>query len=332
MLDQSNSMKFGFVLPNRGPLSTREGLISLASQGESLGFDFMAVSDHVVVPRDISSTYPYTDSGEFPGGEFVGDCLEQLTTLAFIAGATSKAQLLTSVMVAPYRSAIHAGKVLATIDVLSKGRLLLGLGAGWMEEEFKALGLNTYELRGRVTDEYISAFKEMWTSKNPDFKGHHVSFCNISFEPKPTQKPHPPIWTGGESPAALRRAGRYADVWYPIGNNPKYRLQKPEKLYSYFERVKQNADESGRDPESISLAYAASWYDETKAHITQDGDRTILTGSFNQIASDIDQLKEVGVDYLLIDVLGFDLLSSSTGESKERMDAFYTEIISQVMN
>ena len=207
-------MKFGFVLPNRGPLSTREGLTSLATQGECLGFD-------IVVPRYISSSYPYTDSGEFPGGEFIGDCLEQLTTLAFIAGATSKAQLLTSVMVTPYRSAIHAGKVLATVDVLSKGRLLVGLGAGWMEEEFIALGLNTYDSRGRVTDEYISAFKEMWTSNNPNFKGHHVSFSNIAFEPKPAQKPHPPIWTGGESPAALRRAGRYADVWYPIGNNQR---------------------------------------------------------------------------------------------------------------
>lgn len=332
MLDLSNSMNFGFVLPNRGPLSTREGLISLAKQGESLGFDFMAVSDHIVMPRNISSTYPYTDSGEFPGGEFVGDCLEQLTTLAFIAGATSKAQLLTSVMVTPYRSAVHAGKVIATIDVLSKGRLLIGLGAGWMEEEFKAMGLNSYASRGGVTDEYISAFKEMWTSNNPNFKGDHVSFSNIAFEPKPMQKPHPPIWTGGESPAALRRAGKYADVWYPIGNNPKHRLQKPEKLYSYFEKVKENAYEVGRDPESISLAYAASWYDERKAHTTESGDRTILTGSFDQIASDIGQLKEVGVDYLLIDVLGFDLLSSSTGESKERMEAFSTEIISRVIN
>ena len=325
-------MKFGFVLPNRGPLSTREGLISLAKQGESLGFGFMAVSDHIVMPRDISSTYPYTDSGEFPGGEFIGDCLEQLTTLAFIAGATSKAQLLTSVMVTPYRSAIHAGKVLATIDVLSKGRLLIGLGAGWMEEEFKAMGLNSYASRGGVTDEYISAFKEMWTSNNPDFKGNHVSFSNIAFEPKPVQKPHPPIWTGGESPAALRRAGKLADVWYPIGNNPKYRLLKPEKLYSYFEKVKQNAYEAGRDPEAISLAYAASWYDERIAHKSEDGNRTILTGSFNQIASDIGQLKKVGVDYLLIDVLGFDLFSSSTGESNERMEAFSTEIISQVIN
>ena len=325
-------MNFGFVLPNRGPLSTREGLISLATQGESLGFDFMAVSDHIVMPRNISSTYPYTDSGEFPGGEFVGGCLEQLTTLAFIAGATSKAQLLTSVMVTPYRSALHAGKVIATIDVLSKGRLLIGLGAGWMEEEFKAMGLNSYASRGGVTDEYISAFKEMWTSNNPDFKGDHVSFSNIAFEPKPAQKPHPPIWTGGESPAALRRAGKYADVWYPIGNNPKYRLQKPEKLHSYFEKVKQNAYEVGRDPGTISLAYAASWYDERSVHKSEDGDRTILTGSFDQIASDIGQLKEVGVDYLLIDVLGFDLLSSSTGESKERMEAFSTEIISRVIN
>ncbi len=325
-------MKFGFVLPNRGPLSNRDGLISLAQQGEALGFDFLAVSDHIVVPQTIASTYPYSDTGEFPGGEFFGDCLEQLTTLSFIAGLTSKVKLLTSVMVTPYRAAIHAGKVLATIDVLSRGRLILGVGAGWMREEFEALGLDNYDFRGGVTDEYISAFKEMWTSSNPEYKGKYVSFSNIAFEPKPIQKPHPPIWTGGESPAALKRAGKYADVWYPIGNNPRYRLQKTDRIVSYYERVKQHGYDAGRDPDSILLAYAASWYDERKTHKSSEGERTILTGSCDQIVSDIRSLKEIGVKYLLIDVLGFDLLSSSTGESKERMDLFSKEIMPKVMN
>ena len=319
-------MRFGFVVPNRGPLATRAGAIELARRGEEHGFDFIGVSDHIVIPRSIVSRYPYSDSGEFPGGGIVGQCLEQLTTLSFLAGATSRARLLTTVMVVPYRAAVHAAKAIATIDVLSGGRLDLGIGAGWMREEFEALGAPCYERRGRVTDEYIAAFKELWTSPNPEFRGDFVSFSAIAFEPKPVQSPHPPIWTGGESPPALRRAGRIADTWYPIGNNPNYRLGTPKKLAEYYGRVKGHAEEAGRDPESVSLAYAASWYDERRARHTEDGERVILTGGAEQIAGDIRDLAEVGVKNILIDVLGFDLLTTSTAGSVERMDYFAREI------
>ena len=314
------------MIPNRGPLATRSGVIELARRGEEHGFDFIGVSDHIVIPRSIASRYPYSDSGDFPGGDIVGQCLEQLTTLAFVAGVTTRARLLTTVMVVPYRAAVHAAKILATIDVLSGGRLDLGVGAGWMREEFEAVGAPPYERRGAVTDEYLAAFRELWGSDHPEFSGEFVAFSGIAFEPKPVQRPHPPIWTGGESPPALRRAGRVADTWYPIGNNPNHRLGTPARLSEFYGRVRRHAEEAGRDPDSVSLAYAASWYDERAARTGEDGERVILTGGPEQIASDIRDLAEVGVGDLLIDVLGFDLLASSTGESVERMDYFASEI------
>ena len=314
------------MIPNRGPLATRSGVIDLARRGEEHGFEFIGVSDHIVIPRSIASRYPYSDSGEFPGGDIVGQCIEQLTTLAFVAGVTTRPRLLTTVMVVPYRAAVHAAKILATIDVLSGGRLDLGVGAGWMREEFEAVGAPPYERRGAVTDEYLAAFRELWGSDNPEFSGEFVAFSGIAFEPKPVQRPHPPIWTGGESPPALRRAGRVADTWYPIGNNPNHRLGTPARLSEFYGRVRRHAEEAGRDPDSVSLAYAASWYDERGARTGEDGERVILTGHPEQIASDIRDLAEVGVGDLLIDVLGFDLLASSTGESVERMDYFASEI------
>jgi alkanesulfonate monooxygenase SsuD/methylene tetrahydromethanopterin reductase-like flavin-dependent oxidoreductase (luciferase family) len=126
-------------------------------------------------------------------------------------------------MVVPHRPPVLTAKILATIDVLSKGRLIVGCGVGWMREEFEAIGAPPYDKRGAVSDEYIRAFKELWTSDNPTFSGKYCSFANVAFAPKPLQKPHPPIWVGGESPVALRRAGRLADAWYPIGSNPSSR-------------------------------------------------------------------------------------------------------------
>lgn len=319
-------MKFGFVVPNRGPLASRSGVTELARRGEQYGFDFVGVSDHIVIPNSIASRYPYSETGEFPGGEIVGQCLEQLTTLSFLAGATERMRLLTTVMVVPYRAAVHAAKSIATIDVLSGGRLDLGIGAGWMREEFEALGAPPYERRGSVTDEYIAAFKELWTSPSPQFSGEFVSFGGIAFEPKPIQRPHPPIWTGGESPAALRRAGRIANTWYPIGNNPRHPLGNSERLAEYYGRVRGHAEAAGRDPGSVALAYAASWYDERRAHLNEDGGRVILTGEPEQIAGDIRDLAGVGVGSIMIDVLGFDLLTSSAAESVERMDYFAREI------
>ena len=201
-------MNFGFSAPTRGPQATPEALARLVAHGEALGFGIVSVSDHVVMPRTANSTYPYSADGSFAGG---AECLEQLTLHAYLAAVTTRLRLLTAVMVVPHRPPVLTAKVLATVDVLSGGRLIVGCGAGWLREEFEAIEAPDFDRRGAVTSEYIRAFKELWTSDEPTFHGEFCSFSNLHFEPKPMQKPHPPIWTGGESPAALRRAGRLAD-------------------------------------------------------------------------------------------------------------------------
>ena len=159
-------MKYGFTVPSRGPLATPESIITIAKRGEELGFDSISLGDHILVPRTIESSYPYTESGEYPGSA-TGSSLEQLSVLSYLAGQTSKIRLSSSVMVVPHRNPLVAAKSLATIDVLSAGRLVIGVGTGWMREEFEALGVQPFEERGAVTDEYIQAMKEISTTPSP---------------------------------------------------------------------------------------------------------------------------------------------------------------------
>ena len=307
-------MEFGFTLPNSGPLASPENLAILARRGEEMGFDVIGVGDHIVMPKSISSRYPYSESGDFPAG---GECLEQPTLLSFVASHTSTARLLTSVMVLPYRSPVFVAKMLATIDVLSRGRLIVGVGVGWMREEFGALGSPPYDERGAVGDEYINAFKELWTSDDPAFEGKYCSFRGISFAPKPVQKPHPPIWVGGESPSALRRAGRLGDAWYPIGNNPRFPLSTPGQLSDYISGVRRHADAAGKDPEKIDFAYSAGWYDDRTARTLPDGERRLFTGTPDQIAGDITSFEELGVRHLM-----FGFQRNTMDETVERMAHF----------
>jgi probable F420-dependent oxidoreductase len=195
---------------------------------------------------------------------------------------------------------VHTAKTVSTIDVLSKGRMILGVGAGWMKEEFDALGAPAFEQRGRVTDEYLQAFKLLWTEDDPRFEGDHVRFSNITFLPKPVQKPHPPIWVGGESPAALRRTARYGDTWFPIGNNPRHPLDTVERFAQSCTKMRAVAENHNRDPQSIGLAFFANWFDETKTMNTADGQRHILTGNAEQIAADIHRLGRLGVRDLIV--------------------------------
>jgi probable F420-dependent oxidoreductase len=292
-------MDVGLTIPTRGPLATRQGIETMARRAEELGFAHLSLSDHVIVPRSIESRYPYSESGEWAGAAS-GDCLEQFTELAWLAAITRKPRLITAVAVIPYRGAVHTAKIAATIDVLSEGRMVVGIGAGWLREEFEALGAPPFEERGRVTDEYLQAFKALWTEDNPRFGGQHVRFADVSFLPKPVQKPHPPIWVGGESPAALRRTARYGDVWFPIGNNPRHPLDTVARFEEGLQRLHGTAEQHGRDPKSIGLAFYAGWFDETKALNLASGERHILTGTPAQMASDIDDLAALGVTDLVL--------------------------------
>jgi probable F420-dependent oxidoreductase len=314
-------MEYGFGLPTRGPMAAPQSLATLARTGEELGFAIISVSDHVIIPKAINSTYPYNESGTFAGSPS-GECLEQLSLLSFLVGVTSSAKLLTSVMVLPHRPPVLTAKMLATIDVLSNGRLIVGCGVGWMREEFEAIGAPSYDERGSVGDEYIHAFKELWTSDNPAFEGKYCRFANVAFAPKPVQKPHPPIWTGGESPAALRRAGRLANAWYPIGSNPRFPVGTLAQFAAYTARVKRYATEAGRDPSSLDFAYSANWYNDQQAQTLPDGQRRPLTGTPQQIADDIKRYEELGVRHMMVNLQG-----ETQAQTLERMQRFADRIM-----
>ena len=237
-------MEIGVHLPHIGPLATREGITAFAQLAEELGFDSLWASDHVVVPRQLRSRYPYSPDGAFPVPPDV-PFLEPLASLLFAAGVTQRAKLGTTILVIPMRNPIVTAKQLASLDVLSDGRLILGVGSGWMEEEFQMLGV-PFERRGARTDEYIELFRALWTEENPSFHGKFWQIEEVGFSPKPLQRPHPPIWTGGHSPLALRRAGRLADAWHAA-------YVGPDRLREQYREVQRHAQEAGRDPASVAL-------------------------------------------------------------------------------
>ena len=221
-------MEFGLSIPNRGPMATPEAIKALAAKAEESGFVRLAIPDHIVIPKSYASRYPYDVSGKLAGDW--GDCMEQLILMTHVAAVTKKARILSAVMVVPHRPAVFTAKAVATMDVLSGGRIDLGVGAGWLREEFEAIGAPDFDARGRVTGEYLEAFKTLWTAEAPSMTGEFAAFDGIAFDPKPVQRPHPPIWTGGESGPALRRAARHADVWFPIGANPRHPLDTPARF------------------------------------------------------------------------------------------------------
>ena len=242
-------MQIGFNAPTTGALIEPDSLRRIITEGEALGFDYATVSDHIMVPRNLDSKYPYTDTGEFPAGTAAA-WLEQLTTTAYIAALTTKLRFVLSVMVVPHRPAVLTAKILATIDYLSKGRLTLGIGVGWCREEFEAIAAAPFDDRGHVTDEWMMACKELWSKDDPRFDGKYVKFSDVVFTPKPVQQPIP-IWVGGESAPALRRTVRYADCWYPVGTNPQFPMNTVSRFKAGLARFRGFAEKGGRDPASL---------------------------------------------------------------------------------
>ena len=316
-------MKFGLSTLTRGLCSTRQAYQAIAQAAERAGFDFLSVSDHLAVPARLSSAYPYAAGGVFGAAEH-GHCFDQLATIAFLAGCTERLRLLTSVLVVPHRPPILAAKQLATIDVLSMGRLIVGAGAGWMQEEFALLQV-PFEARGSVTDEYLEAFRELWTKDRPAYSGKHVRFSEVLFYPKPVQKPHPPIWIGGESPAAIRRAIKVADAWYPGNNNQRRPLDTPERLAVAVAAVRGQCEAAGRDPAQLAVSLLVQDPFEWRALKTQDGSaRRLFTGSAAEMQADAAALSAIGVGHVAVR-LGGDSLETAVA----RIERFGAEVIAQ---
>ena len=310
-------MRFGFYLPNSGLTVEPDALAEIARQGERLGFHSMVAPDHIIQPTKINSPYPYTVGGDFVGRRD-GEWPEQLTTLAFLAGITERIRLVTSVMVAPYRNPILTAKMLATVDRLSKGRLTVGVGVGWMEEEFEALDAPPFAERGAVTDEYLRAFKELWTSANPTFDGKYCRFSGLTFLPKPVQKPHPPIWVGGQSRRAIRRAAELGDAWHPVGAIPAAPLE-PQELSDNVATLRRYAERAGRDPAKIEVAMKAPFYD---AGIAPTGARRRFSGSPEEVLRDVHTYSEIGVSHII-----FDFRRPDLDQTLDRMESFAEEVM-----
>ncbi len=237
-------MKFGLMFANSGPWSSPDNAAVMAEAAEQHGIESLWTVEHVVVPKDYKSAYPYSSSGKMPGGEDV-PIPDPLIWLSWVAGRTSKVRLCTGILILPQRSPVVLAKEVATLDVLSRGRVTLGVGVGWLKEEFDAIGV-PFEERGPRTDEAIEALRVLWTQAEPTYKGKYYSFEAAKSHPQPAQKGGVPIVIGGHTKAAARRAGRLGDGFFPA-------RAAPDELRALLDEVKKSAEQAGRDPGAIEI-------------------------------------------------------------------------------
>jgi len=268
-------MKFGVTVPNYGKYAAKTEIVKMAQTAEELGFDSIWVSDHVIIPE--------THKG------FGYVFYDPFITLSYIAAKTRKIKLGTSVIVLPYRNPVVMAKMISTLDNLSEGRIILGVGTGWLKEEFDALGIS-YEKRGEVTDEMLKVLKILWTEHNPSFKGKHYNFSNIKFLPKPVQKPHPALLVGGGTKKAIERSVEYGQGWQPVGLTPK----ELEEKMSYLTSLLENHNKPDFE---VSLRRTVEITDKNLS------EEEILRGSAKKTVSGIKAYKDIGVDHLLLHFL-----------------------------
>ena len=304
-------MDFGVHLPQLGRQVDRQSIMHFAQEIERLGCHSAWVSDHLCWPAEIASKYPYTDDGSFGPASDIG-WLEALTTLAFVAGCTSRIRLGTSVLILPYRPPLQTAKQLAAIDVLSDGRLILGAGVGWMREEAELLGM-PWDRRGARSDEQLAIFRQVWSDKRPAFEGDFYRYPEIGFEPKPVQDPLP-IWVGGSSASAFKRAARFGQAFHAA-------FQPKEVVADEWAEVRKACQEIGRNPAELTLSLRfyldpASAMEPAKS----------IAGSADQMLDTIAGLRKIGVSHILLDPV-------ARGGVAGRLDAvhqFMAEVVPRV--
>lgn len=252
--------------------ATHDDILRVAQKADELGYDWLTVPEHIVMPQEMAGTM----GARYP---------EALAAAAVLAGATKRIKILTYVLVLPYRDPLILAKQVATLDFLSGGRIALGTAAGHMEREFQLLKVPFNE-RGALTDEYIRAMKELWTSEEPSFKGRYVQFENILFEPKPAQKPHPPILIGGNSRPSMRRAANLGDGWLPWLIT---REQLPACLSYIYE---QPGFQECRRPFDVIMPLAPLNIED---YTHRELGKTRVPRSRDEIIDEIGLLKEAGV-------------------------------------
>lgn len=282
-------MKLGVFLPISGRAAGPDTLSEAAGAAEEWGFDSIWAADRIIIPWQIDTAYPYAEGDAFivpPDRPF----LETLTVLSYLAGQTRRVDIGVSVLVLPYRHPLYWGKVVTTIDRLSRGRFILGVGVGWMREEFDALD-GDYERRGAVTDEQIELWQRLLTDSHVDFEGEFYSVDDISFEPKSDGR-RIPLWVGGEGAPARRRAAQFGDAWFP------YHVEiTPGTLAEHQRDVRKRAESMGRNPDDVGLS-ACRPIEVTERPVDQDPSK--LSGTPEQLVDSIREYAAVGVETLAL--------------------------------
>ena len=293
-------MKVGVNLINFGPGANPDSFRRTVEISETLGYHFVMTSDHIAVTTDVSDRYP-------------APFYEPLSTLGWLAGITTM-EIGSTVIIVPYRSPLETAKACANIDQLSGGRFIFGVGVGWAEGEFDVLGV-PFNRRGAMTDEYLEAIKLLWTEDMASFEGKYVSFKDINTAPRPVQNPHPPIWVGGPSAAAMRRAVRYGSAWHPI------RITVDHLRNTDYPLLKRIADEEGKAVPDLCPRIRLRITDSPMSEI----ERLAGEGTIDQIRRDLDELHALGCTYVLLDSFYGDVDATTNHETTWRMLATIAE-------
>ncbi|MGE0826607.1 MAG: LLM class F420-dependent oxidoreductase [Candidatus Binatia bacterium] len=295
-------MKFALSGVGSGSTARPELLTQVAQKAEALGFESVWIPEHLAVPVTITSRYPYSADGKFPGGP--GAALhDPFVALSFVAACTKTIKLGTGVFVLPLRNPLAAAKAAASVDVLSQGRLLFGIGIGWCEDEFNAVGMS-FKDRAARTRETITMMKALWTDETPQFSGRFHSFAPVGFNPKPVQKPHPPIIFGGESRPALKRVAELGDGWFGF----RY---TPDSLKPQLGLLKELTDKAGRQFSQLEITIAP----ENGAHLTVDT---------------VKRFADAGVHRLMTFAPGFVPRAKFDSELYPQMEKFANEVMAKV--
>lgn len=281
-------MRIGFELPNIGPAASPESIVGVAQRAEALGYDSLWVIERLLFPVQPQTPYVATADGSLPEAYKIS--LGPLETLTFAAAHTSRIALGTSVLDIPFYNPVLLARSLSALDVLSGGRLRVGLGLGWSKDEYDAVGAEM-KARGRRASEFIRVLKAVWTSDPVEFHGEFYHLPKSFIQPKPVQKPHPPIYLAAFSPAGLKRAATLANGWFPVGI-------PVDGMRQMISGLKDMARQAGRNPDELEVVVRANLMVTDQPLGDQ---RWIFAGSVNEIKADIAATRDLGVAEVVFD-------------------------------
>lgn len=305
--------RFGLDVGIYGLLADPATIATLARHAEDTGFESIWLADHVAFPVTFKSEYPYSAKGDFPL-KLDNPLLEPVATMGVLVGATKRVKIGTAVLVMPYRNPLLLARMLVTLDQFSGGRIILGAGVGWLEEEFEVLSSYAFKKRGKVTDEYIEIFKAICAGGEVGYAGETYSFAPVYSSPGSVQRPHPPVLIGGLADAALRRVAKHGNGWLAV-------TASPEKLTERLATLRRMMTDAGRKFEDLSLTYKV-FLDIGTAKRSRFDAREPGTGSVEEITDDLRKMFALGFTRIIVRYRG-----ASADEMRRQIDRFAEDIV-----